>query len=177
MYKFTLLAALLVASVSARSVPLGRRQGRFITAPCTSDAGCDSGCCGFTTGKCAGNVIALQRDGGCGFGDAQPNRNAAAASGSQVQITPKAGGAAAPAPVNNAAPAAAPAPAAGGGGRFITAPCTSDAGCDSGCCGFKTGKCAGNVIALQRDGGCGFGDAAPNRNAAAASGSQVQITP
>lgn len=183
MYKLTLLATLLVASVSASTIP--RQNGKqFITGPCASDADCASGCCGFTTGKCAGAVIALQRDGGCGFGDAQPNRDAAAALGSQVEITPKdppAGNAATPSAVNNAgsdtaASATAAAPAAAGT-QFITGACTSDADCASGCCGFTTGKCAGAVIALQRDGGCGFGDAQPNRNAAAAMGSQVQITP
>ncbi|KAL5344666.1 hypothetical protein ACLOAV_010358 [Pseudogymnoascus australis] len=47
--------------------------------------------------------------------------------------------------------------AAAQGTQFITGPCTSDADCASGCCGFNTGKCAGPVIALERDGGCGFG--------------------
>ncbi|EON68131.1 hypothetical protein W97_07280 [Coniosporium apollinis CBS 100218] len=50
---------------------------QFITGPCTSDANCASGCCGFNSGKCAGPIIAQERDGGCGFGDAQPNDIAA----------------------------------------------------------------------------------------------------
>ncbi|KAK3319149.1 hypothetical protein B0H66DRAFT_558879 [Apodospora peruviana] len=50
---------------------------QFLTGPCTSDADCSSGCCGFTSGKCAGAIVAQERDGGCGFGDAQPNSNAA----------------------------------------------------------------------------------------------------
>lgn len=52
------------------------------------------------------------------------------------------------------------------GTQFITGACTSDADCAAGCCGFNTGKCAGPVVAQQRDGGCGFGDAAPNDTAA-----------
>ena len=54
----------------------------------------------------------------------------------------------------------------GAGKQFITGPCTSDADCASGCCGFHTGKCAGAIIAQERDGGCGFGNAQPNDNAA-----------
>ncbi|KAJ3179838.1 hypothetical protein HDU87_002406 [Geranomyces variabilis] len=90
------------------------------------------------------------------------------------------GGAAAPsapAPQTPAAPATPPpaAPASGSGAsgagnkkgtQFITGPCSSDADCASACCGFKSGKCAGPVIAQERDGGCGFGDAKPNDTAA-----------
>src|SRR2546430_1600786 len=50
---------------------------QFITGPCTSDTDCASGCCGFNSGKCAGPIVAQERDGGCGFGDAQPNDIAA----------------------------------------------------------------------------------------------------
>lgn len=50
---------------------------QFITGACTSDADCASSCCGFTSGKCAGAIVAQERDGGCGFGDAQPNDIAA----------------------------------------------------------------------------------------------------
>jgi hypothetical protein len=52
------------------------------------------------------------------------------------------------------------------GKQFITGQCTSDADCASGCCGFKSGKCAGAIIAQTRDGGCGFGNATPNDTAA-----------
>ena len=146
---------------------------QFITGACTSDADCASSCCGFNSGKCAGPVIAQTRDGGCGFGDAQPNDVAAKAF--QAGQPAPAGGApaaAAPAPAPAAsAPAAgeAAAPAAGGQGKqFITGTCASDADCASGCCGFNTGKCAGAVIAQERDGGCGFGDAQSNDDAAQA---------
>ncbi|CCX10117.1 hypothetical protein FPQ18DRAFT_392829 [Pyronema domesticum] len=158
---------------------------QFITGPCTSDADCASSCCGFRSGKCAGPVIAQERDGGCGFGNAVPNDTAARA------FRAGQGGAAAPAAAPTApAPAAsaAPAPPAGGnagnagnaanaaqnpgaagngqGKQFITGVCKSDADCASGCCGFKSGKCAGAIIAQERDGGCGFGDGAPNDTAA-----------
>ncbi|ORX97009.1 hypothetical protein BCR34DRAFT_173618 [Clohesyomyces aquaticus] len=144
---------------------------QFITGACTSDADCASGCCGFKSGKCAGPVVAQQRDGGCGFGDAQPNANAAIALGfTGTPAAGAAGGAPASAPAAAAPAASAPAPAANGnvgtGTQFITGPCASDADCASGCCGFKSGKCAGAIIAQERDGGCGFGDASPNDNAA-----------
>jgi hypothetical protein len=158
---------------------VGKKNAQqFITGQCTSDADCASGCCGFKTGKCAGAVIAQTRDGGCGFGDPTPNNKAAVALVGANAPAPG-GGAAAPAAANNAAAPAAAAPAAAdpnapgaanvgkaNGSQFITGQCTSDADCASGCCGFKTGKCAGAVIAQTRDGGCGFGNATPNDNAA-----------
>ncbi|KAF2255184.1 hypothetical protein BU26DRAFT_151827 [Trematosphaeria pertusa] len=153
-----------IAALLNLSLYVAAQGTQFITGPCTSDADCASACCGFNSGKCAGPVVAQERDGGCGFGDAQPNDNAAQA------LTGGAGNA-------NAAPsaaAAAPAPtsaagaANGQGTQFITGACTSDADCASGCCGFNSGKCAGAVVAQERDGGCGFGDAQPNDDAAQA---------
>ncbi len=138
---------------------------QFITGPCKSDADCASGCCGFKTGKCAGAIIALERDGGCGFGDPQPNDNAARKLRGQAPATPST-------LVSVVKPAATPNNAAGNGAgngagkQFITGPCTGDADCASGCCGFRTGKCAGAIVAQERDGGCGFGNATPNDNAA-----------
>ncbi|CAF9936027.1 MAG: hypothetical protein HETSPECPRED_009983 [Heterodermia speciosa] len=73
-----------------------------------------------------------------------------------------------PLPIPFPLPVAFPAPA---GTQFITGVCASDADCASGCCGFRSGKCAGAVIAQERDGGCGFGDPKPNNNAAVALGS------
>jgi hypothetical protein len=160
------------STTTAATSPAKAPGTQFITGPCTSDADCGSGCCGFNTGKCAGAIVAQERDGGCGFGNTTPNNdaaikiagpNAAAAPG-----VPKAGAATAAAP---AAPApatttAASTPAKAPGTQFITGACTSDADCASGCCGFKTGKCAGAVIAQERDGGCGFGNATPNNDAA-----------
>ena len=71
----TLTNAPLVAA--ATYVPRVAPGTQFITGVCKGDADCASGCCGFTSGKCAGAIIAQERDGGCGFGDAQPNDNAA----------------------------------------------------------------------------------------------------
>jgi hypothetical protein len=148
---------------------------QFITGNCTSDADCADSCCGFDSGKCAGPVIAQERDGGCGFGNAEPNDAAAIALG----FTPN---------VNNTAettnttevtqaaaqttlativvPSTAAATTQAAGTQFITGPCNSDADCADSCCGFNSGKCAGPIIAQERDGGCGFGNAQPNSIAA-----------
>ncbi|KAL9115894.1 MAG: hypothetical protein Q9227_000262 [Pyrenula ochraceoflavens] len=166
---------------------------QFITGACTSDADCASGCCGFNSGKCAGAIVAQERDGGCGFGNAQPNDNAAQALRGSSAASPAAAATAATAAAGDAvaatattaaeAPATTAATAAtaastnftnptasgnGAGTQFITGVCTSDADCASGCCGFNSGKCAGAVVAQERDGGCGFGNAQPNDNAAQA---------
>ena len=70
-------AASTVSSAPTTPAPSVAPGSQFITGPCTSDADCASGCCGFNTGKCAGAIVAQERDGGCGFGDAQPNDTAA----------------------------------------------------------------------------------------------------
>ncbi|KAH4005047.1 hypothetical protein HBI13_024870 [Parastagonospora nodorum] len=142
---------------------------QFITGTCASDAECASACCGFTSGKCAAPFVANERGEGCGFGDAQPNNNALAGTqGGQGQ--PGQANASAPAATAPATPppAAAEAEAKAPGTQFITGPCTSDADCASACCGFQSGKCAGPAVAQERDGGCGFGDAQPNDDAAKA---------
>jgi len=188
----------LVLAVSATYIPRAAPGTQFITGPCQSDSDCASKCCGFKSGKCAGAVIAQQRDGGCGFGDKEPNNKAAqaiqgpnailpggkgngAANGDGAGAgAPKAKGAAAkkggkkPAAKGAAKKAegkkggAAKKPAGKKGTQFITGQCKSDADCASGCCGFKSGKCAGPIIAQTRDGGCGFGDGKPNDRAAKA---------
>jgi hypothetical protein len=149
---------------------------QFITGACTSDADCASSCCGFNSGKCAGPVIAQERDGGCGFGDAQPNADAAAALGFSAAAPAASSAAVAAAPAATSAAAGsgtatgsgATGTGNGAGTQFITGACASDADCASACCGFNSGKCAGAVVAQERDGGCGFGDAQPNDIAAQA---------
>lgn len=171
--RFLVSPADLVLSLTVALLVLGQGT-QFITGPCKSDADCASSCCGFNSGLCAGPVIAQTRDGGCGFGNAQPNDLAAVAFFASQSAA--GAGAAAPTPVAAAAaadPSSAGTAAASGsngnvgtGSQFITGPCTSDADCASGCCGFNSGKCAGAIVAQERDGGCGFGDAQPNDNAA-----------
>ncbi|KAJ7271234.1 hypothetical protein C8J57DRAFT_1226806 [Mycena rebaudengoi] len=171
----SMIRVFLLANVAllASAAVIPRTPGnQFTTGACAVDSDCAQGCCGFNTGKCAGPVIALERDGGCGFGSGVPNANAAKAlgqfPGAVAAFEAKQGGAA---PVQNGAAAApAPAPAAPKGTQFITGACATDADCAQGCCGFNTGKCAGPVIALERDGGCGFGSGKANANAAKALG-------
>ncbi|KAH8833169.1 hypothetical protein DL96DRAFT_1457952 [Flagelloscypha sp. PMI_526] len=182
--RFLLASSVLLGLVAAGPVRLSRedlavralghllgRGSQFITGPCTSDSDCAAGCCGFNTGKCAGPIVALQRDGGCGFGDAQANDDAARKLGFTGGIT----SASTDTSANNSASSSSSqttGTSSTGSGKapgtqFITGPCASDSECASGrCCGFNTGKCAGAIIALQRDGGCGFGDAKANDNAA-----------
>ncbi|KAF2645723.1 hypothetical protein P280DRAFT_442520 [Massarina eburnea CBS 473.64] len=153
------------------SLHVAAQGTQFITGACSSDADCASACCGFKSGKCAAPAVAQERDGGCGFGDAQSNNNALEAlNGGTGNANAPAAGAAA---VSSAPAASAPAPDASSAGastkaagtQFITGACASDADCASSCCGFKSGKCAGPAVAQERDGGCGFGDAQPNDNA------------
>ncbi|KAF2624274.1 hypothetical protein BU25DRAFT_374082 [Macroventuria anomochaeta] len=149
------------------------RGTQFITGPCTSDADCASACCGFNSGKCAGPVVAQERDGGCGFGNAQSNDDAAKAitGGTPTNAQPEQA-----ASVQSTSAAGQVAPSAiTKGTQFITGACTRDADCASACCGFKSGKCAGPAIAQERDGGCGFGDAQPNDNALKALKRQIVI--
>ncbi|KAF1950360.1 hypothetical protein CC80DRAFT_578241 [Byssothecium circinans] len=161
-----------IVALLGLSLHVAAQGTQFITGACSSDADCASACCGFKSGKCAGPAVAQERDGGCGFGDAQPNDNALQAlnggAGGAGNANANAG------PSVDAAAAASP-PVAGGstaakaaGTQFITGACTSDTDCASACCGFNSGKCAGPVIAQERDGGCGFGDAQPNDTAAQA---------
>ncbi|KAJ6537250.1 hypothetical protein DFH09DRAFT_1400933 [Mycena vulgaris] len=116
-----------------------RRGTQFVTGTCASDSDCQQGCCGFSTGKCAGPAVAqTDGSGGCGHGNASPNCNVAAALGlsgsciagglkdgvndpavqaaaafaanlDNLPFTPASGGAP-PAGNNNAAPPTAPPP-------------------------------------------------------------------
>jgi hypothetical protein len=129
----------------------------FITDDCESDADCESDCCGFNTGKCAGPVIAQERDGGCGFNDPQPNNRAERVFRGEAP---------APSPSTNPANMPANSPAPPTQKKLIFNDCKSDSECDSGCCGFSNGVCLGPVIAVQSGKGCGRGDAQPNDIAA-----------
>lgn len=53
------------------------RNKTFITDDCRRDSDCVSGCCGFSSGLCAGPIIAIERDRACGFGNFVSNCNAA----------------------------------------------------------------------------------------------------
>ncbi|KAI8935828.1 hypothetical protein NX059_007345 [Plenodomus lindquistii] len=162
-----------IVALLSLSLSVAAQGTQFITGTCASDAECASACCDFTTGKCAAPFVANENGHGCGFGDAQPNNNAL--NGGAAANANANADAGVQEQANGTSPMAAAPPAAAGTGaaavagtQFITGPCTSDADCAAGCCGFNSGKCAGPVIAQERDGGCGFGDAQPNDNAAKA---------
>ncbi|OJD12035.1 hypothetical protein AJ78_07306 [Emergomyces pasteurianus Ep9510] len=180
MAKSTSNSILFVLFLFSNLAFLALGQGtQFITGPCTSDADCASGCCGFNSGLCAGAIVAQERDGGCGFGNGQPNDNAAGAlrgqgfAGNGAHAGTGAGAKVATPVLKPTKAVGATGSAAGQnqvspGTQFITGPCSSDADCASACCGFNSGKCAGPIVAQERDGGCGFGDAQPNDDAAQA---------
>ncbi|KAJ7859333.1 hypothetical protein B0H14DRAFT_3446713 [Mycena olivaceomarginata] len=49
------------------------------------------------------------------------------------------------------------------GKKVVFAVCAKDSECQQGCCGFKTGKCAGpDVAQTNGSGGCGRGNKSPN---------------
>ncbi|KAF3005829.1 hypothetical protein E8E13_008366 [Curvularia kusanoi] len=144
------------------SIHVAAQGTQFITGVCKSDADCASACCGFNSGKCAGPVVAQERDGGCGFGNAQPNDDAARA---LTGGAPATGSTASPPSAAQIAPATTSAPPAGT--QFITGVCTKDADCASKCCAFNTGKCAAPLVAKE-GAGCGFGNAQPNLDALSA---------
>jgi len=164
-----------VAFVLSNLAFLVAGQGtNFITESCTSDAECASGCCGFVSGLCSGAIIAQQRasTGGCGFGTAQPNNNAALALGSTLAAS---GVPNAPASVTSAAVSAATSTATtastsssednaagsenvgnGKGLQFITGQCLDNADCASACCVSGGGGTCSAVAVAAAKGGCGF---------------------
>jgi hypothetical protein len=165
-----------VLALLSFSLLVAAQGTQFITGACANDAACASKCCGFTSGKCAAAFVANERGEGCGFGGV---KNGGGASNAGVLTGAGNVNAVTPAPVVAAAPAGGAVtvkgtegtgnqvvPIINPGGKFITSDCTSDLECTAGCCAFNTGKCAGPVIAQTRDGGCGRGNAVPNRDAA-----------
>ncbi|KAJ7708626.1 hypothetical protein B0H16DRAFT_1420651 [Mycena metata] len=196
-FSATFVALTLVAiGVQAHELPsryaAARRGNQFVTGACSVDSDCQQGCCGFSTGKCAGPAVAQSNgSGGCGHGNSSPNCNVAAAlklsdciagavngdlSDPGVQtaaafvaqldnlpFTPTSGGAAAPPAAAAPAPAAAAPPAAQSSKLTVFETCAADSDCQQGCCGFSSGKCAGpDVAQTNGSGGCGHGNAAPN---------------
>ncbi|CAO2649023.1 Nn.00g099720.m01.CDS01 [Neocucurbitaria sp. VM-36] len=150
------------------SLHVAAQGTQFITGTCASDAECASGCCSFQAGKCAAPFVANERGEGCGFGESQPNNNALNGQNGNANANAQASATQSAAAPAQSAPATGNGAGNGAGKQFITGTCTSDADCAAGCCAFNTGKCAGPVVAQERDGGCGFGDAQPNDNAAKA---------
>ncbi|KAH6612725.1 hypothetical protein C7974DRAFT_437990 [Boeremia exigua] len=156
-FLFRILALLII------SIHVAAQGTQFITGPCASDLDCASACCGFKSGKCAGPVVAQERDGGCGFGNPSPNDNAAKAITGGTSLNGQAGQANSATPSFKTVRVAPSSTSSAAGTQFITGACTTDADCASARCGFKTGKCAAVAVAQERDGGCGFRDTLKNR--------------
>ncbi|KAF9258744.1 hypothetical protein L218DRAFT_1062894 [Marasmius fiardii PR-910] len=162
MSKLTLLALLSITTVvSATYIPRAAPGTQFITGPCTVDADCASGCCAFNTGKCAGAIIALTRDGGCGHGDGQSNARAAAVLRGNCPGTKVKRERPSTSRRYHLCPRTPLAPHVGNdqGEQFITGQCLSDADCASGCCAVlgDIGICSGPAVANEQGkSGCGF---------------------
>jgi hypothetical protein len=195
--KFTPAAAnnAAAAAAPAPAPPAAQSAKKTVFTACASDSECQQGCCGFTSGKCAGpDVAQTNGSGGCGHGAAAPNCDVASALGFKnciagatvntadplvqaaaafaaqldgLKFTPSSNNAAAAAP----APAAAAPAAAQSSKKTVFIECASDSECQQGCCGFTSGKCAGpDVAQTNGSGGCGHGAAAPNCDVASALG-------
>ncbi|KAJ6472758.1 hypothetical protein C8R47DRAFT_724829 [Mycena vitilis] len=189
-FSATFVALSLVAVSVAHRLPSRyaevRRGNQFVTGACSVDSDCQQGCCGFSTGKCAGPAIAQSNgSGGCGHGASSPNCNVAKALGlndciagavngnladpavqtaaafvaklDNLPFTPAAAAPAAAAPAAAAPAAAAPVSAASQTSKkTVFETCAADSECQQGCCGFSSGKCAGPDVA-QSNGSGGCG--------------------
>ncbi|KAJ7812091.1 hypothetical protein B0H14DRAFT_1462850 [Mycena olivaceomarginata] len=169
---------------------------------CAKDSDCQQGCCGFSSGKCAGpDVAQTNGSGGCGHGNKSPNCDVAtllgfknciggvkngdlqaaatqqaAAFAAQLDNLPFTPGAAKsqaaakppaaapkPKPATSKAPTIAQLAAKNKGKKTVFETCAKDSDCQQGCCGFKSGKCAGpDVAQTNGSGGCGHGNKSPN---------------
>ncbi|KAI0630217.1 hypothetical protein C8Q77DRAFT_248962 [Trametes polyzona] len=59
---------------SAAELAASQQGKKTVFVECSSDSECQQGCCGFSTGKCAGPAVAQTNgSGGCGRGNAAPN--------------------------------------------------------------------------------------------------------
>ncbi|KAJ7145720.1 hypothetical protein C8R44DRAFT_600912 [Mycena epipterygia] len=174
------------SSPAPAALAASQQSKKTVFETCAADSECQQGCCGHTSGKCAGpDVAQTNGSGGCGFGNASPNCNVASALGfknciagvvngnladPQVQaaaaftaqldnlpFTPVSG-AAAPAAADNAAaaPPAAAPAVSQQSKKTVFETCAADSECQQGCCGHTSGKCAGPDVA-QTNGSGGCG--------------------
>ncbi|KAJ6521506.1 hypothetical protein B0H19DRAFT_1374986 [Mycena capillaripes] len=65
-------------SPSIAQLAAKEQKKKVVFDTCAKDHECQQGCCGFSTGKCAGpDVAQTNGSGGCGHGNASPNCNVA----------------------------------------------------------------------------------------------------
>jgi len=63
---------------SIAQLAASQKSKKTVFETCSSDSQCQQGCCGFSTGKCAGPAVAQTNgSGGCGHGSSSPNCNVA----------------------------------------------------------------------------------------------------
>jgi len=59
---------------SVAQLAASQKSKKTVFETCSSDSQCQQGCCGFSTGKCAGPAVAQANgSGGCGHGASSPN--------------------------------------------------------------------------------------------------------
>jgi len=194
----TVSAIIAYPSVNPAVAQLAAKQldKKHINDTCATDSECRQGCCGFSTGKCAGPRAAqIDGTGGCGHGNALPNCHVATLLGSKnctagaktgnLQSPTIEAAAAFSAQIHNLAftptvksgvkasraapksPTIAQLAAKQQKKKVVFDTCTADHEGQQGCCGFSTGKCAGpDVAQTNGSGGCGHGHASPNCNVA-----------
>ncbi|KAJ6493334.1 hypothetical protein C8R45DRAFT_185931 [Mycena sanguinolenta] len=172
-----------------------QKSKKVVTESCTGDDQCQQGCCGFKSGKCAGpDVAQTNGSGGCGRGSKAPNCNVATLLGFKNCIAGAKNNNLKDAAIQQSAAFASQLDhipfkpskrdideeltlarrasisqlaAKQKSKKFVTESCTGDDQCQQGCCGFKSGKCAGpDVAQTNGSGGCGRGSKAPNCNVA-----------
>ncbi|KAJ7882425.1 hypothetical protein B0H14DRAFT_3755689 [Mycena olivaceomarginata] len=149
---------------------------------CANDDECQQGCCGFKTGKCAGpDVAQTNGSGGCGRSEPKPNCNVATLLGFKNCIAGAKNNNLKDAPIQQSAAFAAqldglhftPSKRENGiknreivrratiaqlaakqkSKKTVFEACANDDECRQGCCGFKTGKCAGPDVAQTNGSG------------------------
>ncbi|KAJ7788007.1 hypothetical protein B0H14DRAFT_3577982 [Mycena olivaceomarginata] len=161
---------------------------------CANDDECQQGCCGFKTGKCAGpDVAQTNGSGGCGRSEPKANCNVATLLGFKNCIAGAKNNNLKDAPIQQSAAFAAQldglhftpskrengiknreieqplpnSPPSRSRRKTVFEACANDDECQQGCCGFKTGKCAGpDVAQTNGSGGCGRSEPKPNCNVA-----------
>ncbi|KAF7294368.1 hypothetical protein HMN09_01166100 [Mycena chlorophos] len=71
-FSATFVTLALLATVASLAAEQTSKSSVF--EACSSDSDCQQGCCGFSSGKCAGPAVAQTNgSGGCGHGTAAPN--------------------------------------------------------------------------------------------------------
>ncbi|KAF7350621.1 hypothetical protein MSAN_01622200 [Mycena sanguinolenta] len=151
-----------------------QKNKTHINGTCAADSDCRQGCCGFSTGQCAG-PLAAQTDGTGGIAPPGQNKgNCKTMPFRPQQHLPLRFIRSTSPPqhrtlveLRRKTPTIAQLAAKQKGKKTVFETCAADRDCQQGCCGFKSGACAGpDVAQTNGSGGCGHGNASPNCNVA-----------